>query len=428
MKKLSTLIILLSISSSFALAEVTIKLWHHWGGNRVPLMEKQIKDFEKNHPGIKVEVSLKPWDNRLQILLTAIAAGDPPNVTMLGRHDIPSFVMQNAVEPLDNWMQKDGISRDLFYSSEINGAIIDNKVYILPLPTGGARSLIWWNKKMFAEAGYYQFPQTWKETLEAAHKMTIINNGKLKRAMLRFDVTNANDNPFLMLLNANGGKWLSEDGKKILFNTPQGIEAMELIIKLTNINGGYEEQEAFYSQTGEWENGPFYQDYEASEIGGSWEYFKILEYAPNLDFGVASLPYGPSGSPKVRGSFLGGWGYSIPKKASHLRESWKLVKWLTTEMDGTGACWFLQQQKRPSPLKACNEDPKSGEGNAHWDQIVSAHAKDTMLPVSIIQPQLGQVLVQMGEQAVFGNMSANEAVEWGAGEAQALLDEFWASK
>ena len=146
-------------------------------------------------------------------------------------------------------------------------------------------------------------------------------------------------------------KWLSEDGKKILFNTPQGIEAMELIIKITNINGGYEEQEAFYSQTGEWENGPFYQDYEASEIGGSWEYFKILEYAPNLDFGVGSLPYGPSGSPKVRGSFLGGWGYSIPKKASHLRESWKLVKWLTTEMDGTGACWFLQQQNDLHLLK-----------------------------------------------------------------------------
>jgi multiple sugar transport system substrate-binding protein len=241
------------LQSALAYADVTIKLWHHWGGNRVPLMEKQVKDFEKKHPGIKVEVSLKPWDNRLQILLTAIAAGDPPNVTMLGRQDIPSFVKQSAVVPLDKWMKEDGISRDLFYSSEINGSIVNDKVYILPLPTGGARTLIWWNKKLFADAGLYNFPDTWSETLNAARKLTKINGKNLKRAMMRFNVKNKNDLPFLILLNANGGKWLSSDGKKILFNTSHGIAAMQFIIDLTNLNGGYEEQEAFYSQTGEWE-------------------------------------------------------------------------------------------------------------------------------------------------------------------------------
>ena len=428
MKKINLILLSVFLNCSLVYADVTIKLWHHWGGNRVPLMEKQIRDFEKNNPGIKVEVSLKPWDNRLQILLTAIAAGDPPNVTMLGRQDIPSFVMQNALIPLDKWMKQDGISRDLFYSSEISGSIVNDKVYILPLPTGGARTLIWWNKKMFADAGMYNFPNNWAETISAAKKLTIMNGNKLERAMMRFNVKNKSDLPFLILLNANGGKWLSDDGKKILFNTPQGVAAMQFIIDVTNINGGYEEQEAFYSQTGEWENGPFYQNYEAAEMAGSWEYFKIMDYAPNLDFGVASVPYGPSGSPKIRGAFLGGWGYSIPNKASHVNESWKLVKWLTTEMDGYGACWFLQQQKRPSPMKACNEDPKSGEGNKHWNQIVKAYSSDSMLPISIIQPQLSEAMLQMSEQAVFGNMSAEEAVQWGAEETQALLDDFWDSQ
>ena len=50
---------------------------------------------------------------------------------------------------------------------------------------------------------------------------------------------------------------------------------MQFIIDVTNINGGYEEQEAFYSQTGEWENGPFYQNFEAAEMAGSWEYLKL---------------------------------------------------------------------------------------------------------------------------------------------------------
>ena len=38
---------------------VTITFWHHWGGNRVPLMEEQVKRFEEQNPNIKVEMTLQ---------------------------------------------------------------------------------------------------------------------------------------------------------------------------------------------------------------------------------------------------------------------------------------------------------------------------------------------------------------------------------
>ena len=62
--------------------DVTLTYWHHWGGNRIPIMEAAITAFEDAHPGICVDNVFLPWDNRLQNLLTTIAAGEPPDVTM----------------------------------------------------------------------------------------------------------------------------------------------------------------------------------------------------------------------------------------------------------------------------------------------------------------------------------------------------------
>ena len=71
--------------------DVTLTYWHHWGGNRIPLQEHQVAAFEDAHPGICVDNVFLPWDNRLQNLLAAIAAGNPPDVTMFGRQDLPFF-------------------------------------------------------------------------------------------------------------------------------------------------------------------------------------------------------------------------------------------------------------------------------------------------------------------------------------------------
>lgn len=408
---------------------VTIRFWHHWGGNREPLMQEQIAAFQEAYPWITVEMTLQPWDNRLQTILTSVAAGDPPDVTMLGRQDIPGFVVQDALLPLDDWMERDGITPDMFYAAEFQGAQYNGQTYLLPLPTGGALNILWYNKAMFRDAGLdpEDPPDTWEELNAAAEKLTIVQDGFLERAAIRVTVTGGEEPAFMVWLLTNGGTWISEDLKTIEFNSPQGLETLQWMVDFTNTyNAGFEEQEAFYAQTGEWENGPFYNDYEAMQINGSWEYFKIIEYAPDMELGVAPIPYGPSGGPENRGSAYGGWGYVIPKNAPHPEEAWLLVKWLTTEMEGKGGCWFLQQQKRPSPLIACNEDPASGEGNPLFPDILNIMAQDTWVPIAPPQPQIQQVITQMTQEAMYGTKTVEEALAWGAEECQKLLDEFWA--
>ncbi|MEZ4560448.1 MAG: ABC transporter substrate-binding protein [Caldilineaceae bacterium] len=408
---------------------VTLVFWHHWGGNRVPLMEEQIRRFEEKYPWITVEMTLQPWENRLQKILTSVAAGEPPDVTMLGRQDLPAFVEQGALMPIDDLMSAAGITADMFYEAEINGAIYNGQTYLLPLPTGGGISILWYNKDMFAEVGLdpESPPQTWAELEEAAKALTIMENGELQRVGInpRLNGLHAGIS-FLGWLHNNGGQWISDDMRTITWNSPEGLEALQWVVDFTNnINGGVEEVDAFYSQTGEWENGPFYTGYEAMQTNNA-ELFKILEFAPDMDFDIAPIPYGPQGDPAKRGFVYGGWGYVIPEGVEHVEEAWLLLEFLTADMDG--GCWFLQEQQRPSPWIECNEQPESSADNPYWDGFLEVLGTDQVIPVSPVQPAIEEIVIQMQEEALFGVQTPEEALAWGAAEAQAVLDEFWAGK
>ena len=150
---------------------------------------------------------------------------------------------------------------------------------------------------MFAEVGLdpESPPQTWAELEEAAKSLTIMEDGELQRVGINPRVNGLHAGiSFLGWLHNNGGQWISDDMRTITWNSPEGLEALKWVVDFTNnINGGVEEVDAFYSQTGEWENGPFYTGYEAMQTNGTWELFKIHEFAPDMNFDIAPIPYGP---------------------------------------------------------------------------------------------------------------------------------------
>ena len=325
---------------------MTLTYWHHWGGNRIPLQEHQVAAFEDAHPGICVDNVFLPWDNRLQNLLAAIAAGNPPDVTMFGRQDLPFFAATESIIPLDDYMAADGVDPAIFHASEFAGTQFNGKTWLLPLPGGGAYNIVWYNTDHFAEAGIESFPETWDEMLEAAETLRVGDGEFLERMGLNAQSTSG-AGAFLTWYNANGGDWITPDLRTITINNEAGAQALEFMQAMAEINYGIEEVNAFWEMAGEFDQGPLIQGLVSMEINGSWTLFQVEAHAENLNYDVAPIPIGPNGSADRRGSAHGGWGYMVPKNAAHPDEAWKLVKWLTTEAEGDGACWFIQQQAAP---------------------------------------------------------------------------------
>ena len=428
------LALLLALPAGMALPataqeEVTITFWHHWGGNRVELMEEQVAAFEEANPGIKVDVVFLPWDNRLPNLLTAIAAGDPPDVTMFGRQDLPSFAATNSIIPLDDYMARDGITADMFIPAEFAGTQYNGQTWMLPQPTGGSLNIVWYDKDHVREAGLdpEAFPQTWDELKVWGEALVQGDGSLLDRIGIDVLHTGGDLPPFMMWLNANGQDWISGDLRTVTINNQAGIEVLEFMKSFTNdINYGVIEVTSFYEGGADLDNDIFFYGKETIQIDGSWVLFQLLEFAPDMDFGIAPVPYGPSGSPDRRGSTYGGWGYMIPQNSDNPAEAWELVKWLTTEIDGKGACWFIQQQQRPSPLVECDGYLKDGETHPRAAEILAIAELDHINTVSPVQPQVIEIILQMTDDVLYDDRPYEEALAWAEGEIQALLDAFWA--
>ena len=70
-------------------------------GREGEVVAELLPEFERAHPGIRVEVQQLPWTAAHEKLLTAFAGDATPDVCQLGNTWIPEFVALGALEPLD---------------------------------------------------------------------------------------------------------------------------------------------------------------------------------------------------------------------------------------------------------------------------------------------------------------------------------------
>jgi ABC-type glycerol-3-phosphate transport system substrate-binding protein len=123
----------------------------------------------------------------------------------------------------------------------------------------------------------------------------------------------------------------------------------------------------------------------------------------------------------------GGWGYTIP--AVHPPEvqeaAYKFAEFLGA--NELGGCVFVFEQSRPSPVKACNENPAYNETNPYWDIVLEGLSIDVAVPITPVQGQIADILNTKVQEAFFGVKTAEQALNEAAEEGQVLLDEFWSS-
>src|SRR5215467_13510945 len=70
-------------------------------GREGEVVAQLLPDFERAHPGVRVEVQQLPWTAAHEKLLTAFAGDSTPDVCQLGNTWIPEFAAIKALEVLD---------------------------------------------------------------------------------------------------------------------------------------------------------------------------------------------------------------------------------------------------------------------------------------------------------------------------------------
>jgi multiple sugar transport system substrate-binding protein len=403
---------------------VSLTYVHTWGVPFQPQLDKILADFTARNPTIKAEQKRVTGEIHEQ-LVQAMAGGAPPDVSMIWRNNMPGFAAKGSLTVLDPYLSRDKFDKAIYYENELKSSQFLGKTYVLPAAAAGAWYLLFYNQDHLREAGMdpAKPPQTWDEVARAAPRLLKKGtDGRIERIGFdpgAYDAGSFNSF-FTAWLMSNGGKYCSDDGRKLLFDGQQAYGAMDWFLQVLRQNGGKDAVAEFFGHARKNTHQALISGERAMYVTNhSLPSNAVL--VPELKYGIGLLPRGSQSG--ARGIVRGGWSNGVPKGVAAPHESWLLTQYLSASKEGGG--WFMEQQVRPSPIKAVNEAP-SLKQLPHWDVITEALRTDTLAPVTPMDPEIDK-LTAKAIQDVYAGTAPREAVQFAQREGQRLLDEFWAS-
>lgn len=273
-----------------------------------PLYDKGIEKFEKENPGIKVEVVPAGWDEATTKLVSLIQAGESPDVIMSGTRELRQLSEMGALEPLDEFMTDE--FKEKRVENVLKTANIDGKQYGIPLAFSSKG--LFYREDLIPEP-----PKTWEE-LESVAKKVTEENPDMKGFAIATDVDAVPD--LLNFFYQNGGRINDEKGKLVI-DSEENVKTLEYLKKLYDeklIPNPVDLKRGDVSDL--FANGKL-----AMFISGPWEADKMGgkpgEEGAKVKYKVTTLPKG-----KELAETLVTDSYAIAKTSKNKENAWKLIE------------------------------------------------------------------------------------------------------
>ncbi|WP_338897543.1 extracellular solute-binding protein [Streptomyces sp. TG1A-60] len=149
---------------------VTLKLVAaDYGASRANSSQKYwdalVKAYEKDHPGVEIDVSVHSWNDVDRKVREMVATGEAPDMAQIGTYaDYASAGRLYEVEDLLSIPVQAG-----FLSRLADAGKVRRVSYGMPF--AASTRVLFYNKKLFAEAGADSAPRSWNELRAAAEDL-----------------------------------------------------------------------------------------------------------------------------------------------------------------------------------------------------------------------------------------------------------------
>ncbi len=401
----------LAVSPALAAEKIKLIMSIHTDFNREGL-DDYIRAYEKLHPEIEIVKEVTPFEDYLKKIQIASVSGRGADIyhvySLWGVELVKSGILDAPPQAVKNDVRKN------YVPVAVNGVTINGDIW--GIPTEIDNYALVYNKRLLREGGYSEPPKTWDELVEMAKKLTKFDsNGNIKQYGFTFLAgwESAVVHPFLAMLWSNGGEFLSADFKKALFNSPQGVEALDAQLKLfhekgTDVNGS----------VWDFPNGNI-----AMMVMAPWDEnnLKTTMGERYADVGVAPIPV-----MKKPATSLYTWFAGVGKSSKHKKEAWDFLMWLTAQVQGPNQTTrmgdYLAQRVGAIPSRKIDTENHPKELN---DQYTATFIRE--LKNSIVEPNVAQgaeiKIILMNEimAAWYGKKDARAALDDAASQINAIL-------
>jgi raffinose/stachyose/melibiose transport system substrate-binding protein len=357
---------------------ITLTMWSYDNQDPglLPVLQNLSKQFEKSHPGVKINLVFKDFNSLVGTVPRALASGSGPDVTEgnQGYQTDAQLVKAKLIIPLDKYVKK--YRWDKLYAPSTWGMFRwtpDGKTFgkgpIWGIAQTGQNVVAFLNKKKLVAAGIN--PNKLPKTFAAWEGML-----KTLRAKLPEDdpVIMAGNKEGYGFIHLFGGIWgASVDPASVRnwiyhrkgsrYDTPGTIKALSRLQAWAK--AGYFNED--YNAVGNDDSaGLFAKGKGAMWIGGDWDSTIIKTGLGGANVVVMPIPPGPSGKWASIGGLSGPWHISAKTKYPDLG-----AEWLNYVIASPAAHKLMfSQQQLPSDRRA-----KLPKNDPYLTQVYNAFGK-----------------------------------------------------
>ena len=278
---------------------------------------KLLPDFERTHPGIRVEVQQLPLSAAHQKLLTAIAGNTAPDMAQLGNTWLPEMVALHALAPLQRRVAASTtVTASDYFASIWATNVSDGQLYGIPWYVD--TRLLFYRSDLLRQAGFDAPPRDWAEW----RRMLAALSHPARKVYGILLPTNEYEQ-LLSLALQQPDPLLRDDDTRGNFQS-----------------AGFKRALGFYVDTFRLQQAPDVTNVEVSDpwdefgrgvyafyLSGPWniaEFRKRLPASEQADWATAPLP-GPNGP---GAGLAGGASLVVFRTSRHQRAAWALIEYL----------------------------------------------------------------------------------------------------
>ncbi|MEU1039379.1 sugar ABC transporter substrate-binding protein [Streptomyces sp. NPDC005907] len=351
----------------------------YWASNQGPSVEAdkkiltpELKKFEKQ-TGTKVKLEVVPWSDLLNRILAATTSGQGPDVLNIGNTWSASLQATGALLPWDDKNFDKIGGRDRFVESAL-GSAGASTADPAAVPLYSMAYALYYNKKMFADAGISKPPATWDELVTDGKKIS--KNDKWALGAEGSNLSN-NIHQVFVLAKQHGADFFDADGKPD-FTSDGAVAAVKQYVDLMAKDKVVAPGNAEYAQNQSLQD--FAKDKTAMVL---WQTASATFKAHGMsddEWGVAPVPVrsGTPGTGTATNSMVAGINMAVFKNTKNIDGATKFVKFMTS--DGEQKILNKTYGSIP-PVKAAQADPA-------FNSPALAVIKDTLAKSAAPLPQV----------------------------------------
>lgn len=385
--------------------------------------------------GAKVELAEGDLDP--QAFLSAVAAGNPPDLVYAPRDQIGTFASRGAIQPLDKCVEAQDVNTDAFIDSALDQVTFDGALY--GIPEFNAVQIVMANEDLLSAAGLTLDDVDGSDRAaveKASAALTKGTGGSLQ--VIGFDPKLPEFLP--LWVKAAGGDLISEDGRTAQLDSPEVVDALTWAVGIYDAQGGFPAVKTFR------DTADFFgakNQFATGQLGAmpmeQWYVNVLAESSPDAPLAFTTVK-DSDGKPLA---FTGGSAWAIPVGAKNPAAACKYAATMTQTDSWVAAAEARAKAREADGLvftgvltgnedadKKIRDDLVPDDAPSPWKEAIDAmyEANDHpfTLPANPADNEFETTWQDAVNRVLNGEQEPAEAMARAQQEAQTALDDAWA--